>query len=69
MDYARSTPARLHLVRTPPSARVVRKPRTGPMPTVAWRDLERKVSLEDAFPLLILTGFALLGSIQYLLLQ
>jgi len=39
------------------------------MPTVAWRDLERKVSLEDAFPLLILTGFALLGSIQYLLLQ
>lgn len=39
------------------------------MPTIPWRDLDRKISLEDAFPALILTGFALLAGIQYLLLQ
>lgn len=39
------------------------------MPVVPWRDIDRKYSLEDAFPILILTGFALLASIQYMLLQ
>jgi hypothetical protein len=39
------------------------------MPGVPWRDLDRKYSLEDAFPVLILSGFALLAGIQYLLLQ
>ncbi len=68
MDYARSN---LRLVRTAPATRpaLVRKPRTGPVHSVPWRDFERKISLEDAFPVLILTGFAFLAAIQFLLLQ
>lgn len=70
MDYARTTPARLRLVRTPPAGPPgPRKLRTGPMPAVNWRDLDRKTTLEDAFPVLILAGFGLLASIQYLLLR
>ena len=70
MEYARTNPARLRLVR--PSAMYRAggsKLRAGVMPGVSARDFDRKYSLEDAFPVLILGGFALLASIQYLLLQ
>lgn len=71
MEYARSTHARLQLVRTVQSAATGRMPklRAGVISGVQSRDFERKYSLEDAFPILILSGFALLASIQYLLLQ
>jgi hypothetical protein len=52
MDYARSARRRF---------------RTGPLPTVPWRDLDRKTSIEDHLPTLILLGFGVLAAIQLLL--
>ncbi len=74
MDYARSTPTRLRLVSTSTGTSVVAKPhRLGHpglgMPGVRCRELDRKFSLDDVFPIVILTGFALLAGIQALLLQ
>lgn len=62
MDYARTTrsPGRLT---APPS----RKVRTGPLPTVPWRELDRKTSIEQHLPALILLSFGLLAGIQFLL--
>jgi len=63
MDYARSatrSPAR-------PFAGAKRRVRTGPLPTVPWRELDRKTSIEHHLPALILFSFGLLASIQLLL--
>lgn len=63
MDYVRSeSPSR---VSTTSGSR--RAPRTGPMPSVPWRDLDRRISLEQHLPLLILLSFAMLAGIQFLL--
>lgn len=66
MDYARAT-------RTPAplSARLgtKRKLRTGPLPTVSWRELDRKTSIEQHLPVMILLAFGLLAAIQVLLTQ
>lgn len=57
MDYARSSTR----------SSVKRKVKTGPLPTVPWRDLDRKTSIEDHLPALILLGFGVLATIQILL--
>ena len=43
------------------------KPRTGPIPSVPWRDLNRRSSLEDRLPLMFLLAFAVLAGIQLML--
>lgn len=58
MDYARS--GGRHAV-------TKRRLKTGPLPSVPWRDLDRKTSIEDHLPALILLGFGLLATIQILL--
>jgi hypothetical protein len=58
MDYARN------IGRT---AVAKRSFRTGPLPSVPWRDLDRKTSIEDHLPALILLGFGVLATIQMLL--
>jgi hypothetical protein len=58
MDYARSGR---------PAAVAKRRFKTGPLPSVPWRDLDRKTSIEDHLPMLILLGFGLLAMIQVLL--
>lgn len=60
MEYARST-------RTPAPPSAKRKLRTGPLPSVPWSQLDRKTSIEQHLPLLILLAFALLATIQVLL--
>ena len=65
MDYARAN--RSAGRRAPLALAPNRKPRTGPLPTVPWRDLDRKTSIEHHLPLLILLSFALLAGIQFLL--
>lgn len=57
MDYARSSTR----------SSVKRKVKTGPLPTVPWQDLDRKTSIEDHLPALILLGFGVLATIQILL--
>jgi len=59
MDYARS----------PIRPVTSRKLRTGPLPTVPWRELDRKTSIEHHLPALILLGFGILATIQILLSQ
>jgi hypothetical protein len=66
MDYARSA------IRSSPRPLAGAKPqprkiRTGPLPTVPWRDLDRKTSIEHHLPALILFSFGLLAAIQLLL--
>ncbi len=84
MDFVRSpapTRAPLRLVRSPvsnpeglkdpPVALMrggMRRAKAGPLPSLPARDLERKISIEDAFPILLLLGFAALAGIQALLL-
>jgi hypothetical protein len=66
MDYVRSES------QTRPSklpAGTKRALRTGPLPSVPWRDLDRRSSLEHHLPVLILLAFALLAGIQFLLLS
>lgn len=58
MDYARGGR---------PAVIAKRSLKTGPLPTVPWRELDRKTSIEDHLPMLILLGFAVLATIQLLL--
>lgn len=46
---------------------IKRKLRTGPLPGVPWRDLERRGDLEAQLPVLILLSFAALAAIQFML--
>jgi hypothetical protein len=62
MGYARAT-------RSPAPSGAKRKLRTGPLPPVPWRELDRKTSIEHHLPLVILLAFALLAAIQVLLTQ
>jgi hypothetical protein len=39
------------------------------LPTVPWRELDRKTSIEQHLPALILLSFGLLAAIQVLLLS
>ncbi|MCA9695949.1 MAG: hypothetical protein KC431_00380 [Myxococcales bacterium] len=64
MEYVRSLFARSSVA---PLGTRRRKLRTGPLPGVPWRQLERPHNLEDHLPLLILVGFGLLATIQALL--
>jgi hypothetical protein len=59
MDYARSGGR--------PAVVGKRSLKTGPLPTVPWRELDRKTSIEDHLPALILLGFGVLATIQVLL--
>ena len=61
MDYVRAS------TRAKRRRRLEPKVRTGPMPTVPWRDLDRRASLEQHLPLLILLAFGILAAIQLLL--
>jgi len=63
MDYARSGGR---------PAVAKRRLKTGPLSPLpgratVWRDLDRKTSIEDHLPALILLGFGLLATIQVLL--
>ena len=67
MDYVRSASG----ARVPKLAAGA-KPvlRTGPLPSVPWRALDRRsANLEHHLPLMLLMAFALLAGIQYLLLR
>ncbi|PRQ09400.1 hypothetical protein ENSA7_08790 [Enhygromyxa salina] len=66
MDYVRSAAGS----RVPTLvAGAKRRLRTGPLPSVPWRALDRRsASLEHHLPLLLLTAFGMLAGIQYLLL-
>ncbi|KIG14553.1 hypothetical protein DB30_06701 [Enhygromyxa salina] len=66
MDYVRSAAG----TRVPKlTAGAKRGLRTGPLPSVPWRALDRRsASLEHYLPLWLLTAFGLLAGIQYLLL-
>ncbi|PRQ03568.1 hypothetical protein ENSA5_14420 [Enhygromyxa salina] len=50
-------------------ARAKRTLRTGPLPSVPWRELDRRSSVEHHLTLLILVAFAMLAGIQLLLLS
>lgn len=65
MDYVRGeSPAKA----TPGRWRKIRhKLRTGPLPSVPWRELDRRSSIENHLPLLIVLAFAFLAGIQLLL--
>jgi len=41
--------------------------RTGPLPSVPWRDLNRRSGLEQYLPTILLAAFGLLAMIQLLL--
>lgn len=43
------------------------KPRTGPLPSVPWRDLSRRGGIEQHLPALLLLAFGLLAMIQFFL--
>ena len=49
------------------SKRAGRELNTGPMPSVPWRDLNRRSGLEPYLPTLLLLAFGLLAMIQLLL--
>jgi hypothetical protein len=59
MDYARSGRR--------PAVLAKHRFKTGTLPSVPWRDLDRKTSIEDHLPALILLGFGVLAAIQVLL--
>jgi hypothetical protein len=71
MDYARATRTPAHLTgpRRTLGLGAKRKLRTGPLPTVPWRELDRKTSIEQHLPVMILLAFGLLAAIQVLLSQ
>lgn len=67
MDYVRSgSGARVSKL----LAGTKRVLRTGPLPSVPWRALDRRSAhLEHHLPVVLMTAFGLLAVIQYLLLR
>jgi hypothetical protein len=66
MDYVRSVSGSRTTKLLAGAKRVLR---TGPLPSVPWRALDRRsANLEHHLPLLLLMAFGLLAGIQYLLL-
>ena len=63
MDYLKAQ-ARARRSATVPGGDRKRKVKTGPIPGVPWRDLDRRSGLESHLPLVILLGFGLLAGIQ-----